>query len=126
MVNWIEFKHVTRTLIFVCAIALLALTIFKLLSITLSLRTIAQRIGFILFSIKIILCELKIKFMLRNFPYMATEFGKALFIFFCGSLLIEDEFGAQLIIGIAMVVISIMLLIIACCIRKKGNDQYFE
>ena len=126
MVDWIKITYVTRTLTFISAAALLGLSIFEFIKIILGIREIAQNVGYIIFAIKIILCELRLKFMLRNFPYMASEIGKALFILFCGSLLLSSDFSVKTIIGIAMIFVSILLFVIGLCARKKSDDQYFD
>ena len=56
---------------------------------------------------------------------MKSIFGKALFIFFCGTLLItgNDLFDIESLIGYFMIGISI-ILILSGCFRKKTNDEF--
>ena len=122
MVNWSKLRYATKVLIFVAAILLLVISIFNFISLSLNIRIIAQRIGFILFSVKLIVCELNWEPALRNFPYMRYDLGKALFILFCGTLLLTKDFGVQLIIGLVMIGISILLLILALVTRKKNES----
>lgn len=56
---------------------------------------------------------------------MKSIFGKALFILFCGTLLItgNDLLDIESIIGYVMIGIS-LVLIISKCVRKKNNDEF--
>ena len=106
-------KFFTKGLIFTSAIILLVITIISFFVITIDIRVIAQRIGFFIFSVKIILCEIPYEKALQNFPYMRNNLGKGLFILFCGSLLIDGTLDLTTIIGIVMIVLSLILITIS-------------
>lgn len=57
---------------------------------------------------------------------MKSIYGKAIFIFICGTLLItgNELLDIESIIGYVMIIISFVLMI-SKCVRKK-NDQQFE
>ena len=59
---------------------------------------------------------------------MKVLYGKAIFILFCGTLLItgNEIFDIQSIIGYAMVIISFILFASYCVKRKKSENFEFN
>lgn len=124
MVNLTKLQYFTKSLTYISAGLLLFISIFQFFTLSINIGLIAQRIGFIIFSAKIVLCEMQIKWALVNFPYMRYYFGKSLFIIFCGTLLIKNDFDVQMIIGIVLIFVGLLFMVMAIFVKSEKKEGF--
>lgn len=131
----LDFFRVAITIVLIlCAIGMVTVSIYQFINTNFSDKVVGWILSFyyILFAIKIIVCELcyKVKFLKEYFPYMFHNIGKAGFVIFCGGLMLENDLDLQCILGIVLIIVGVLLMLLGCGIifndKKQGepNVQY--
>lgn len=116
-----KYELIIKIITIIASCLLCFISIFSLISIKILPNVILRKIIYVLFSLKIILCEFKIKKVIEIFPYMINNIGKALFIIFCGTILLDNNFGLNFILAIILIFLGIAILIISVILKKKSN-----
>ena len=113
-------------LVLCIGIILSAISVLLLTLVSFEIQFFVLSIYLLGFAVKIILCELHLKYALYLFPYMKLNIGKGVFFIFVGIVMISFGFGTYIItgiMGIIMLVCGVGFLILQCIPMNEKEQK---
>lgn len=117
----------TKILNLLAIAAIVFISVKRLVEIdTNGIRSAVLSIYYLLFAVLIICTEFKISFVQKLFGFLTGQFGKGMFLTFCGTLFLKGNFDLEMALGIFIIIAGIFNILLVCKHVQSKQGQSSE
>ena len=113
-------RPLVAILAYAAALLLVAISVLEMVLRPPTPRLICQRVLLIVLAAKLVLCQAGWPWLLHFFPYMRKASVRGLFVVFCGSLLIDAQARAGVIMGAVAMGLGVLLAVFGLWVDLRG------